>query len=78
MKCTFFFSNAQEIKTKEAIIQKAKVPCVCGVFLSGQLGKGFFAQPKGNPALLQEYNQPFACNAIGQKQCMNKCLEVVS
>lgn len=54
-----------------------RIPCSCGIFLNGQFRRGSPEQPKGNPALLQELNDPFACSAMGEKQCMNKCLETV-
>lgn len=53
------------------------VPCTCGVFLSGQFKKGSKEQPKGVPVLTQEMDTPFMNNAIGNRQCINKCLEVV-
>ncbi|XP_023706823.1 follicle cell protein 3C-1 [Cryptotermes secundus] len=52
-------------------------PCVCGVFLSGQFVKGRKDQPKGNAALLHEHPDHFACNPSGNKQCINKCLELI-
>lgn len=52
--------------------------CVCGVFLSGQFIKGSNQQPVGNPALLHEQGDRFACNSMGNKQCVNKCLDLVS
>lgn len=53
-------------------------PCICGVFMSGQFTKGSKDQPKGHPAMIQESDEVFACNSIGQKQCTNRCLEGVS
>lgn len=60
-----------EEKTKEP------VPCTCGVFLSGQFKKGSKDQPKGVPVLTQETDTPFMNNAVGNRQCTNKCLELV-
>lgn len=57
---------------------KSQTPCMCGVFLSGQFTKGSADPPKGNPALLYEQTATFTCNAQGNKQCTNRCLEVVS
>lgn len=54
------------------------VGCVCGVFLSGQFKKGSKEQPKGNPALLHEHPDNFACSIVGNKLCTNKCLDTVS
>ncbi|GFG34242.1 hypothetical protein Cfor_08197 [Coptotermes formosanus] len=54
------------------------VPCVCGVFLSGQFVKGSHNPPKGNAALLHEQPEPLPCNPFGNKQCINKCLDLVS
>lgn len=53
------------------------VPCTCGVFLSGQFKKGSKDQPKGVPVLTQETDTPFMNNAMGNRQCTNKCLELV-
>ena len=53
-------------------------PCVCGVFLTGQFIKGSQEPPKGNPAILHELMEPLSCNAFGNKQCTNKCLDSVS
>lgn len=55
-----------------------QVPCTCGVFLSGQFVKGGNQQPTGLPALLHEHDEVFTCNAFGNKQCTNKCLDIVS
>lgn len=57
---------------------KSQTPCMCGVFLSGQFTKGSPEPPKGNPALLYEQTALFTCNAQGNKQCTNRCLEVVN
>lgn len=56
---------------------KEPVPCTCGVFLSGQFKKGSKDQPKGVPVLTQETDTPFMNNAMGSRQCTNKCLELV-
>lgn len=56
---------------------KEPVPCTCGVFLSGQFKRGSKEQPKGVPVLTQETDTPFLNNAVGSRQCTNKCLEVV-
>jgi len=53
-------------------------PCVCGVFLSGQFVKGTHDPPKGNAALLHEHPEPLPCNPFGNRQCINKCLDLVS
>lgn len=53
------------------------VPCTCGVFLSGQFKKGSKEQPKGVPVLMQEMDTPYMNNAMGNRQCTNKCLELV-
>ncbi|KAJ8918280.1 hypothetical protein NQ315_014150 [Exocentrus adspersus] len=69
--------NATE--TNEIRIEEAKdpVPCTCGVFLSGQFKKGSKDQPKGVPVLTQEMDTPFSNNAVGNRQCVNKCLELI-
>ncbi|RZF38900.1 hypothetical protein LSTR_LSTR014705 [Laodelphax striatellus] len=61
-------------------IQKTStpVPCTCGVFLSGQFTRGSHSQPKGNPVLMHEYEDVFPCSAVGNKQCINKCLDVLA
>lgn len=53
-------------------------PCVCGVFLTGQFVKGSRDPPRGNAALLHENSDPLPCNPFGNKQCTNKCLDLVS
>lgn len=53
------------------------IPCTCGVFLSGQFKKGSKKQPKGMPVLTQEMDTSFMNNAVGNRQCTNKCLELV-
>lgn len=52
-------------------------PCTCGIFLSGQFKKGTKEQPKGEPVLTQEMDNPFMNNSVGNRQCINKCLELV-
>lgn len=54
------------------------VGCICGIFLSGQFKKGTIEQPTGNPALLHEQSESFPCTSLGNRQCINKCLEMVS
>lgn len=69
------------IKFKASIADGLKLPkmeqaaCTCAVFLSGQFKKG--SPPTGNPALLHEHDTLFPCTAMGNKQCVNKCLESV-
>nr|XP_024216962.1 uncharacterized protein LOC106681680 [Halyomorpha halys] len=50
-------------------------PCICGVFLSGQFKRG--SPPNGPPVLLHEYDENFVCSPLGNKQCTNKCLDVL-
>lgn len=53
-------------------------PCSCAVFLSGQFKKGTNEQPKGLPALMMhDLEGSFACNSVGNKICINKCLDAV-
>lgn len=53
-------------------------PCSCAVFLSGQFKKGSGEQPKGLPALMMhEIDGSFPCNTVGNKMCINKCLDSV-
>lgn len=70
-------ANSQEDNKTETKTH-IPTPCTCGVFLSGQLTKGSKEPPKGVPVLTQETEEHFANNPIGNRQCMNKCLEVVS
>lgn len=60
--------------------QTPKTPCVCGVFMSGQIGKGVskLTQPTGYAVLEHEHGDSAPCNALGAKTCANKCLEIVS
>ncbi|KAJ8944892.1 hypothetical protein NQ314_009348 [Rhamnusium bicolor] len=66
--------QTNEIKTIEI---KDPIPCTCGVFLSGQFKKGSKDQPKGVPVLTQEMDTPFLNNTVGNRQCVNKCLELI-
>lgn len=72
------------IKFKATITDGLKLPkmeqsaCTCGVFLSGQFKKGSPEPPTGYPALLHEHDTLFPCSTMGNKQCINKCLETVS
>lgn len=72
--------NDNKVSENEIVSQTKPppVPCTCGVFLSGQFVKGSQDQPKGYPALLQEQEQTFPCTNLGNKQCTNKCLDIVS
>ncbi|KAJ8983128.1 hypothetical protein NQ317_014703, partial [Molorchus minor] len=67
-------TEISNINTKET---KEPVPCTCGVFLSGQFKKGSKDQPKGVPVLTQEMDTPFLNNSVGNRQCINKCLELI-
>ncbi|XP_037938278.1 follicle cell protein 3C-1 [Teleopsis dalmanni] len=51
------------------------VPCTCGIFLSSQIKQGSSEKPTGKPAISNELDRNYPCNAIGQKQCQTKCLE---
>lgn len=57
--------------------QNELVPCTCGVFLSGQFIRGSADPPKGNAALMHELEDKFPCTLLGNKQCTNKCLDIV-
>lgn len=65
------------ITSKREVVNGGQQPCTCGVFLSGQFTKGSSDQPKGLPALVHEQETTYACNALGNKQCTNKCLDAV-
>lgn len=52
--------------------------CICGIFLSGQFKKGSKEQPTGNPALIHDQPGSFPCTALGNRLCVNKCLDTVS
>ena len=71
-------SNYQYQQGNEPPKSKEKLPCTCGVFLSGQFKKGSPQPPSGNAVLLQELSDTMACGPLGEKQCINKCLESVS
>ncbi|KAK9512256.1 hypothetical protein O3M35_000724 [Rhynocoris fuscipes] len=43
--------------------------------MSGQFDKS--SMPKGNAIFMHEHETNFACNALGNKQCINKCLEML-
>lgn len=70
--------NYQYQLPNEPVRNKEKIPCTCGVFLSGQFKKGSQQPPNGNAVLLQELSDSLVCGPIGEKQCVNKCLESVS
>ncbi|XP_075235785.1 uncharacterized protein LOC142332953 [Lycorma delicatula] len=57
--------------------QESLTPCICGVFLSGQISSGSGSQPAGNPVLTHEQEEAYSCNSSGNKQCTNKCLDVL-
>ncbi|XP_035723897.1 uncharacterized protein LOC118442431 [Vespa mandarinia] len=65
-------NNRIELSTSEE-----PVGCICGVFLSGQFKKGTKEQPTGNPALLHEQSELFPCTPLGNKHCINKCVEMI-
>lgn len=69
--------NFQFQQPNEAVRSKEKIACTCGVFLSGQFKKGSQQPPIGNAVLLQELSDSLVCGPIGEKQCVNKCLESV-
>ena len=71
-----FLSNSASNDVEKE--EKERIPCTCGVFLSGQFKKGSQQQPTGNAALIQEITESLQCNSIGEKQCINRCLETVS
>ncbi|XP_015608435.1 follicle cell protein 3C-1 isoform X3 [Cephus cinctus] len=83
--CTLYSAYASEVddlsngtcSPAEAPTTELPIGCVCGVFLSGQFKKGSKEQPKGNPALLHEHPDTFACTAVGNKLCTNKCLDII-
>lgn len=66
-------------KTTQISTTTAKVPvgCVCGVFLSGQFKKGSKEQPTGNAVLMHDQPESFPCTSIGNRLCINKCLETI-
>ncbi|XP_043275369.1 follicle cell protein 3C-1 [Venturia canescens] len=70
--------NSTEIaKEKKSAKDDASVGCVCGVFLTGQMKRGSKDPPNGNPALLHEHGDAFACTNLGNKLCTNKCLDAI-
>lgn len=76
---TYFFCSTESTLLDNKIqSDSGSTPCTCGIFLSGQFKKGSKEQPKGVPVLTQEMDTPFMNNAIGNRQCINKCLELVS
>ncbi|KAL1459860.1 hypothetical protein WDU94_011813 [Cyamophila willieti] len=53
------------------------VACTCGIFMSGQFQKASKTPPKGNPIVMTEMEETYQCNPAGNKQCINKCLEML-
>lgn len=76
----FFVTNyvSANLVNSIKVDERTPTPCTCGIFLSGQFKKGSKEPPKGFPALTQEMETHFVNNAMGNRQCTNKCLEVVS
>ncbi|KAJ9591446.1 hypothetical protein L9F63_002052 [Diploptera punctata] len=69
-----------QVNTLPPLIKRyptSSFPCVCGVFLSGQFVKGSPEPPKGNAVVLHELMENLPCNAFGNKQCTNKCLDSI-
>ncbi|XP_011860271.1 PREDICTED: follicle cell protein 3C-1 [Vollenhovia emeryi] len=58
-------------------MKEQPIGCICAVFLSGQFKRGSKEQPKGYPALVHEHPDSVSCNAVGNKLCVNKCLDVI-
>lgn len=71
-------ASRKDNKIEELSETNGPNPCTCGIFLSGQIVKGSKQPPKGEPVLLQEMENHFMNNAVGNRQCINKCLELVS
>lgn len=70
--------STMELSNNSIDTTATSYPCSCAVFLSGQFKKGTSEQPKGLPALMMhELDGSFACNSVGNKMCINKCLDAV-
>lgn len=79
ISCSYAENNSTVTNIKLSTNTKEQpIGCVCAIFLSGQFKKGSTEQPKGYPALIQEYPDPIPCTTIGNKLCVSKCLDVVS
>ncbi|KAG5314275.1 FCP3C protein, partial [Acromyrmex insinuator] len=70
-------NNNTVTNIKSSTNTKQSTGCACAIFLSGQFKKGSKEQPKGYPALIHEYPDPISCTTIGNKLCVNKCLEII-
>ncbi|XP_018345661.1 PREDICTED: uncharacterized protein LOC108750609 [Trachymyrmex septentrionalis] len=70
-------NNSTVTNIKSSMNIKQPTGCACAIFLSGQFKKGNKEQPKGHPALIHEYPDPIPCTTIGNKLCVNKCLETI-
>ncbi|CAO1417443.1 unnamed protein product, partial [Diamesa tonsa] len=69
---------AVELSNNSIDTTASSYPCSCAVFLSGQFKKGSGEQPKGLPALMMhEIEGSFSCNSVGNKMCINKCLDSI-
>uniref|UniRef100_A0A8D8X9M6 Follicle cell protein 3C-1 n=1 Tax=Cacopsylla melanoneura TaxID=428564 RepID=A0A8D8X9M6_9HEMI len=68
----------EEVVVPEPRKSDEPVACTCGIFMSGQFQKASKAPPKGNPIVMTEMEETYQCNPMGNKQCINKCLEMVS
>ncbi|KYN18758.1 Armadillo repeat-containing protein 7 [Trachymyrmex cornetzi] len=70
-------NNSTVTNIKSSTNTEQSTGCACAIFLSGQFKKGSKEQPKGYPALIHEYPDPIPCTTIGNKHCVNKCLEII-
>ncbi|CAL7950026.1 unnamed protein product [Xylocopa violacea] len=63
--------------TIQSPINESPIGCACGIFLSGQFKKGSKESPRGNPALVHNLSGTFPCTPVGNKLCINKCLNAI-
>ncbi|XP_014246535.1 follicle cell protein 3C-1 [Cimex lectularius] len=70
---TLAAANANALNPYELVSPDGRTPCVCGVFLSGQVKPK--QQPTGYPLVLNEFDDHYVCNSMGVKQCQTKCVE---
>lgn len=77
---SFVNGHGSENKTTQISTTTPKTPigCVCGIFLSGQFKKGSKEQPKGTPVLMHDQPESFPCTTVGNRLCINKCLETIA
>lgn len=75
---TCALKNLNKNSTSELLTKVKSHGCFCGIFMGGQFKKGSKEQPKGKAILSQKQTVSTSCNSIGNRICLNSCLNTVS